>query len=87
MKLTKILVNPKVNKIWTIIDTILIGCFSFTVPAFSDRTGIYHVLSLVSIALVIVSLLLHLLFTKNFHFSFSIWCFIALPLELLFPLL
>jgi O-antigen ligase len=77
MKLSAISINPKINKIWTIIDTVLIGCFSFTVPAFSDRAGLYHVLSLVSIALVISSLLLHLLFSKNFHFSFSVWCFIA----------
>ncbi|OPZ24576.1 MAG: hypothetical protein BWZ03_00118 [bacterium ADurb.BinA186] len=77
MKFIDLSSKTKLNRIWTILDGVLIGFFAFSVPAFSDRAGIYHVLSLLSIALMIASLFLHLLLTKNLHFSFSIWAFLA----------
>jgi O-antigen ligase len=77
MTLFKVPLTEKANKIWSYFDCFFIASFVFSVPAFSDRSGVYHALSLFFIGLVIVSLAAHLLLTKNFRFSFPLVSFIV----------
>jgi O-antigen ligase len=78
-----VLDKPKVNYWWSIIDNVLIALFIFIVPAFSDRDGIFHILSLTSIGFVICSLLLHLLFTYGFFIHFSVLSFLVFAFSVL----